>query len=128
MTSVHGISVFGGTFPALIWKAFMSGALEGEPVQRFELPTGDVVTVEIDPDTGLLAAPWCPGKPTRMLRQLAPTEYCPPPPTPTPTPAPSPTESGKDRAEPSPSPDDKRSPSPKPTGNGKSRPSPSPND
>lgn len=127
MTSVHGIPVFGGTFPALIWKAFMSRALEGAPVKEFELPTGDLVTVEIDPETGLLAAPWCPGKPRRMLRQLAPTEYCPPPPSPTPTPSPSPTESGKDKAEPSPSPDGKRSPSPKPSGDGKSRPSPSPN-
>jgi penicillin-binding protein 1A len=126
MTNVHGIPVFGGTFPALIWKAFMSRALEGVPVKEFELPTSDLVTVEIDPDTGLLAAPWCPGKPRRMLRQLAPTEYCPPPPSPVPTPAPSPTESGKDKAEPSPSPDGERSPSPKPTGDGKSRPSPSP--
>jgi penicillin-binding protein 1A len=121
MTSVHGISVFGGTFPALIWKAFMSRALEGEPVKKFELPTGDLVTVEIDPTTGLLAAPWCPGRPKRMLRQLAPTEYCPPPPSPaveTPGPTPSPTDGGKKKAEPS--------PSPKPTGDGKSEPSPSP--
>ena len=129
MTNVHGITVFGGTFPALIWKAFMSRALEEVPVKEFELPTSDLVTVEIDPDTGLLAAPWCPGEPRRMLRQLAPTEYCPPPPSPAPTPAPSPTESGKDKAEPSPSPSPgaKRTPSPKPTGDGKSRPSPSPN-
>jgi penicillin-binding protein 1A len=121
MTSVHGISVFGGTFPALIWKAFMSKALEGKPVKDFELPTGDLVTVEIDPTTGLLAAPWCPGKPKTMLRQLAPTEYCPPQPSPpveTPSPTPSPTDAGKNKAEPS--------PSPKPTGNGKSEPSPSP--
>jgi penicillin-binding protein 1A len=121
MTSVHGISVFGGTFPALIWKAFMSRALEGKPVKKFELPTGDLVTVEIDPTTGLLAAPWCPGKPKRMLRQVAPTEYCPPPPSPaveTPTPTPSPTDTAKNKAEPS--------PSPKPTGKGKSEPSPSP--
>ncbi len=125
MTSVHGISVFGGTFPALIWKAFMSRALEGKPVQKFELPTGDLVTIEIDPITGLLAAPWCPGKPKRMLRQLAPTEYCPPPPSPaveTPAPTPSPTDAGRNKAEPSPSPDQKQSPSPKP----KSEPNPSP--
>jgi penicillin-binding protein 1A len=129
MTNVHGISVFGGTFPALIWKAFMSRALEGKPVQRFELPTGELVTVEIDPVTGLLSAPWCPGKPKRMLRQLAPTEYCPPPPPPaveTPAPTPSPTGSGRNKAEPSPAKDEKQSPSPEPTRNGKSQPSPSP--
>jgi penicillin-binding protein 1A len=125
MTNVHGISVFGGTFPALIWKTFMSRALEGKPVKKFELPTGELVTIEIDPITGLLAAPWCPGKPKRMLRQLAPTEYCPPPPE-TPAPTPSPTGSGKNKAEPSPSPDQKQSPSPEPTDKRKSRPSPSP--
>ncbi|MBV8066290.1 MAG: transglycosylase domain-containing protein [Actinobacteria bacterium] len=31
MTHVHGIQVFGGTFPAQIWKAFMVGALQNEP-------------------------------------------------------------------------------------------------
>ena len=29
MTSVHGISVAGGTFPAQIWRLFMSSALDG---------------------------------------------------------------------------------------------------
>jgi penicillin-binding protein 1A len=32
MTSVHGISVAGGTFPATIWGRFMSPALDGTPV------------------------------------------------------------------------------------------------
>jgi penicillin-binding protein 1A len=93
MTSVHGIRVSGGTFPAMIWRTFMTTALEGAPVEDFSAPRSEYVTVEIDPATGLRAAPWCPGEPRTMLAQLVPTEYCPtpPPPEPSPTATPSPT-------------------------------------
>ena len=37
MRSVGGITVFGGTYPARIWKAFMTGALTGPP-QGFPSP------------------------------------------------------------------------------------------
>jgi penicillin-binding protein 1A len=99
MTSVHGIRVYGGTFPARIWQAFMARAHLGVPVKQFEIPAGELITVLIDPKTGLLAAPWCKGERRRMLRQLVPTEYCPEP-VPEPVPSPSPT--------PSPSPDDNK--------------------
>jgi penicillin-binding protein 1A len=36
MTSVHGIRVFGGTFPAQIWHDFMSSALQGQPDLSFQ--------------------------------------------------------------------------------------------
>ena len=132
MTNVHGIRVAGGTIPAAIWRDFMVEAHRGLPVKRFKLPQSDVITVSIDPVTGLLAAPWCPGEPKTMLRQLAPTEYCPPPPpppvptvpalpTPTPTgkdgkgPQPTPTGDGKPNATPDPAPTDEKTPRPKPT-------------
>jgi penicillin-binding protein 1A len=35
MTHVHGIQVFGGTFPAQIWRKFMVAALAGQPPHRF---------------------------------------------------------------------------------------------
>jgi penicillin-binding protein 1A len=35
MTHVHGIQVFGGTFPALIWRTFMTAALRNEPPLGF---------------------------------------------------------------------------------------------
>ena len=35
MTSVHGISVAGGTFPATIWKLFMEQALDSTPESDF---------------------------------------------------------------------------------------------
>ncbi|MFN2390054.1 MAG: transglycosylase domain-containing protein [Actinomycetota bacterium] len=133
MTSVHGIRVFGGTFPAQIWRAFMLRALAGAEVQGFELPKSDLITLEIDPDTGLLAAPWCPGKLRTMLRQLAPSEYCPPPPpAPTVTVSPSPSDGGPGndkgtgKARPSPSPSKKAEPSPTPKPKKSPSPSPSP--
>jgi len=35
MTSVHGIAVAGGTFPATIWKLFMDEAIGPTPVREF---------------------------------------------------------------------------------------------
>jgi 1A family penicillin-binding protein len=105
MTSVHGIRVSGGTFPAMIWRSFMEDALAGAPVRDFTVPAGEYVTVEIDPRTGLRAAPWCPGEPEVMLPEQIPQEYCPPPPEPqpsvTPTEEPSP-DSVRPRATPAP--------------------------
>ncbi|HJR45003.1 MAG TPA: PBP1A family penicillin-binding protein [Actinomycetota bacterium] len=127
MISVHGIRVFGGTFPAAIWRDFMLEALRGTPVSKFKLPQSDMVTVLIDPVSGLLAAPWCAGEPRTMLRQLAPTTYCPQPPPPppptlpaTPTPTPTgrkgatPNPTGKGNASPEPTPTEEESPKPKP--------------
>jgi hypothetical protein len=114
MTSVHGIRVFGGTFPAQIWHNFMLAAMAGKPVREFRIPNSAMITVMIDPVTGLLAAPWCPGEPQRMLRELAPRQYCPPP-GPAPAPIPSVVQ-----LTPSPGPTGKNgSPSPAPTETGK---------
>jgi penicillin-binding protein 1A len=111
MTNVHGSRVYGGTLPAQIWRAFMLRAHGGVPVKAFEVPERDLITVEIDPTTGLLAAPWCPGKVKRMLRQLAPAQYCPqPPPDPAPSPTAEPTTPPSPKPTPSPSP--KASPTP----------------
>jgi penicillin-binding protein 1A len=43
MRSVHGIEVFGGTFPATIWKRFMQPALEGKEDVPFPEPKNDPV-------------------------------------------------------------------------------------
>jgi penicillin-binding protein 1A len=37
-TQYHGSPVAGGTYPALIWKAFMQRALAGQPVMDFQPP------------------------------------------------------------------------------------------
>ncbi|MFN2526833.1 MAG: transglycosylase domain-containing protein [Actinomycetota bacterium] len=143
MTNVHGIRVFGGTFPALIWRNFMLRALEDIPPRPFRLPRSDVITVLIDPRSGLLAAPWCPGKPKTMLRQLAPRSYCPAPapevfepgtdvpidqregpgrsptaePEPEDSPEPKPSKTSEPEPEPEPSPEPEPEPSPTPSGN-----------
>ena len=93
MLNVHGFRVLGGTLPAIIWRNFMTRALAGEPPKEFAVPKSELVRVEIDPATGLLAAPWCPGVLKTMLRQVAPTEYCPAPPPPSPSPLPTPSAS-----------------------------------
>ena len=123
MYDVHGIRVMGGTFPALIWRQFMGAALAGEPPKPFRIPRAELVTVEIDPKSGLLAAEWCPGKPKTMLRQLAPTQYCPAP-TPTPVPVPSPSASGGSKKEPKGEPADQDKDEPETT----PEPSPKPKD
>ena len=125
MLNVHGIRVLGGTFPATIWKLFMSDAMRGLPVKDFEVPKSELVKVAIDPVTGLLAAAWCPGQMKTMLRQEAPTEYCPAPPPPSPipleTPSVEPTDDpGKDDAKGS------QEPSPEPSSSGSPAPSPEP--
>lgn len=93
MTNVHGTRVFGGTFPAMIWKTFMERALSDTAISLFEIPKSELVTIDIDPTTGLLAGPFCAGKQTvQMLRQLAPRHTCASPsPSPTVNPAPPPT-------------------------------------
>ena len=121
MLNVHGIRVFGGTFPAQIWRAFMMEALKGVPARPFKVPRSELVRVEIDPVTGLLAAPWCPGEMVTILRQLAPTEYCPEPIVIINTPQPVPQETGDGKGtggqkspEPEPKPSE-GSPRPRPT-------------
>jgi penicillin-binding protein 1A len=42
MTHVHGIRVFGGTFPAQIWRTFITAALKGQPPRSF---TQNVATI-----------------------------------------------------------------------------------
>lgn len=100
----------------------MLEALKGVPARGFLLPKSALVRVQIDPSTGLLAAPWCPGKTVKMLRDLVPREYCPTPepsplhvPTLSPSSSPTPTTKGKDEGkEPSPEPSSSLEPSPTP--------------
>ncbi len=78
MTGVHGITVYGGTFPASIWRTFMLRALANVPPSDFDTAPEDVVTVQIDPRSGLLGAKWCKREPRRMLQQFVPTAQCSP--------------------------------------------------
>ena len=59
MTSVHGITVTGGSFPARIWARFMREALKSTPETDFGRPDG-LKRVTICLETGLAATPYCP--------------------------------------------------------------------
>jgi penicillin-binding protein 1A len=65
----------GGTTALPIWIDYMEDALSGIPERQFDLPE-DIVTVRIDPESGLLAAP---GQRNAMFEYFiegtAPTEF-----------------------------------------------------
>ncbi len=63
---------FGGTAALPIWIDYMREALQGLPVEEPQVPPG-IVTVRIDPDTGLLARPGESGSIEEYFRQ----EYAP---------------------------------------------------
>jgi penicillin-binding protein 1A len=61
LTQYKGGPVFGGTYPALLWKAFTQPALEGTKVHNWPPPVEvSGAEVRIDPATGKLAGPNCP--------------------------------------------------------------------
>lgn len=124
LTGVAGIRrVTGGTLPARIWRAFMEEALADRPPQPFTLAAEHFRAVEIDPATGLLAAPWCPGEQRLLPRAIVPRETCPrPAPSPSAPPAPSPTISPGT----SPTPPPEQSPGTSPAPSPGTSPAPSP--
>ena len=54
-TRIDGTGVTGGSYPAMIWQAFMARALIGIPASAFTKPDISLVTVVIDSRTGCLA-------------------------------------------------------------------------
>jgi membrane carboxypeptidase/penicillin-binding protein len=60
-----------------IWVDFMKGALSGKPSSRFQVPAANIIFVDIDPTTGLLATPKCPKVfPEAFIAGTEPQEYC----------------------------------------------------
>jgi penicillin-binding protein 1A len=93
MSNVQGVrQVTGGSIPAAIFSDVMSAALEGVDPVAFVLPDSEYAFVEIDPASGLRAAPWCPGQVQKLPKVLVPAEQCPEPPPPPPPPPPAPEE------------------------------------
>ena len=60
MEPINGRVVVGGTYPADIWREFMSSALENIPVSDFKKPDKELIDIEICADSGLLTTFWCP--------------------------------------------------------------------
>ncbi|MBW3620205.1 MAG: transglycosylase domain-containing protein [Actinobacteria bacterium] len=143
MRNVRGIrTVTGGSFPARIWRSYATAALAGEQPVDFSLPEEYYEVVELDPASGLRAAPWCAGEPTAVPRVLVPRDTCPSPtpaPTRTGTPLPLCTPAAgpgsedatqQDCVEPTPGPQPTGTgePSPTPTGTAEPEPAPSAGD
>jgi membrane peptidoglycan carboxypeptidase len=60
LTEDHGKPVFGGTYPAAIWKTFMTSALAGQPWLDWPAPSPPAAEpVLIDSKTGLRATSGC---------------------------------------------------------------------
>jgi len=92
MEHVRGIAVTGGSFPAMIWKAYMEKAVEGTPVEPFGKPNFGGETLGATPVATTTSSPTA--TPTATPTVL-PT---------TPGPKPSPTKTPKPKPSPSPSP------------------------
>ncbi len=89
---------FGGAYPARTWTTFMTGALDGEPVEQFP-PAADIGTVLSPPPPPAPVAP-PPAPPT-----TAPAPPTRPEPTPEPQPTPEPTTPPEPPATPQPTPE-----------------------
>jgi penicillin-binding protein 1B len=71
------LGLSGSTAALPIWTDFMKAALAGHSNYSFEVPDG-ITFVEIDHDTGKLAAPGCPNVFTEsFIVGTEPVEYCP---------------------------------------------------
>jgi penicillin-binding protein 1A len=103
MTSVHGITVAGGTFPATIWNLFMSAALAEMPVLDWQLPRDPAEWESFDGQyaysgpapSASSGSPAPPPPPTTTTTEetttVATSPPAPPPPAPVPPPPPPPT-------------------------------------
>ena len=80
LRNIHGFArVYGGTLPAMIWKKFMTVAMEGRPRDDFPRPKIDknLITVKVCEESGLLATPFCPNVRRQIfLKGKAPKEFC----------------------------------------------------
>jgi penicillin-binding protein 1A len=119
MTNVGGVEVFGGTYPARIWKQFMSEALRDVAVEDFTAPN----RLLWPPPTSVGELGRLPGALPPPRRAPAPAPPPPPPveavvPAPAPDPAPEPAPEPAPAPDPAPEPAPTTSPAPPTTDGG----------
>lgn len=71
--------VYGSTYPAPIWRQFMTEAHKKVPVHDFERPSTIVDVAAVCTKSGKLPGPWCPAETVRsdiFLKGTEPTEQC----------------------------------------------------
>jgi penicillin-binding protein 1B len=72
------IGLSGGRAALPIWVEFMKAALAGRPEAKFTVPAGRISFVDIDPQTGGVATPYCPKTfPEAFVTGTEPTAPCP---------------------------------------------------
>ncbi len=79
MEKIDGRTVVGGSFPAEIWREFMSAALKDKPISEFKSPNGELVDVQVCLESGLLPTFWCPKESIGYMiftKGKEPKEYC----------------------------------------------------
>ena len=71
------INLSGAKAALPMWVDFMKGALAGRKLGQFAVPAANIVFVQIDPQTGLLATPSCPTTYSEsFIAGTEPQEYC----------------------------------------------------
>jgi penicillin-binding protein 1A len=79
MDRIRDTIVVGGTFPAEIWRIFMTKALENVPVSDFPSPEKKLIEVEVCSSSGLIPGPFCPDSEKQLslfIEGSEPKEYC----------------------------------------------------
>ncbi|MCJ7471741.1 MAG: PBP1A family penicillin-binding protein [Actinobacteria bacterium] len=60
MEPINDRVVVGGTYPADIWREFMTLALEDRPISDFIKPAEELIDIEVCTESNLLPVFWCP--------------------------------------------------------------------
>ena len=68
--------VASGNPAATLWKTFMSKVHEGLPNKDFDVGSGDMVSVTVCTQTGLLASSGCPAQTVKVAKDYAPKLSC----------------------------------------------------
>ncbi len=79
MEPINGRTIVGGSYPADIWREFMSAALEGKQVEEFKVPGNSLLDIEVCKDSGKLPTPWCPRESIGFMifvQGKEPVEFC----------------------------------------------------
>ncbi len=79
MDKIGDRTVTGGSFPADIWREFMSSALKDVPVSDFTSGSGELTDVEVCTESGLLPVFWCPKEELGFMifeKGKEPTQVC----------------------------------------------------
>jgi len=79
MDRINDRSVTGGSFPADIWREYMSAALKDRPVRDFGAADSGLIDVEVCTESGLLPTFWCPKEKLGFrifVKGQEPTQVC----------------------------------------------------